>query len=503
MKRRNRPLILSAIEPAESALQDRLAAQGWGEAQGAGEQMRSAANGVAKARLRSWAVLDITREACNSAGMKLVFMDLFAGCGGLSLGLSAAGFSTIFAIEAHMDAFETYRANLLDSGKGLHEWPAWLERRAWHAQDVLARYPTELAGLRGKVDLVAGGPPCQGFSMNGLRRPDDPRSRMVDVYLEYIEIVRPRLVLLENVVGFRSMKHRTGGTYSEYVGRELEALGYDVWLDILRAADWGVPQRRPRFVLIAAAKGTLPGIDPMQRMRVARRAFLAARGLGPGHTSASAAISDLEEGDAEPCLDNEWGHLGFKALSRSPHPATPYQLLMRSRSPHQPSDLRLPRHGPASVERMQDIRDNSERGICLRPADRQRLGIRKRATTPLDPDAPSPTISTLPDDFVHYLRPRAMTVREHARLQSFPDWFSFKGPYTTGGSRRRDACPRFTQVGNAVPPLLAEALGEMLVGLLAVQRRDDLPHLAERIDVRSKRPADISEVPDADLVAAL
>lgn len=431
------------------------------------------------------------------------YVDLFAGCGGLSLGLRAAGFSTLFAIEAHPDAFETYRANLLDNSEGCHGWPAWLDKRAWQAQELLVHHAAELADLRGKVDLIAGGPPCQGFSMNGLRRPDDPRSKMVDVYLQYVEAIRPRLILLENVVGFRSMIHRTGGTYSDYVRRKLDDLGYAVWMEVLLAADWGVPQRRPRFVLIAAPKGTLPGIDPMQRLRVARKAFLTARGLGPGHTSASAAISDLEEDPAALEADEEWGHLGFKRLKRSRHAAGPYQRLMRAGGQHQPSDLRLPRHSAALIERMQDILDNCERGVCLRPADRQRLGIKKRSTTPLAPNAPSPTISTLPDDFVHYSRPRAMTVREHARLQSFPDWFSFRGPHTTGGSRRRDACPRFTQVGNAVPPLLAEALGEMLVGLLDVQSSDKNLHLAEGLDMLCKQPANVSEVTCSDFVAPL
>lgn len=434
--------------------------------------------------------------------MEPTYIDLFAGCGGLSLGLGAAGFSTLFAVEAHPDAFDTYRANLLEAVNGQTRWPEWLEQRAWQAQELLLHHRLELAELRGHVDLIAGGPPCQGFSMNGLRRPDDPRSMMVDVYLQYVDVIRPRLVLLENVVGFRSMAHRTGGTYSEYVGRELDALGYEVWSDVLRAADWGVPQRRPRFVLIAAPKGTLLGIDPFQRMRVGRRSFLAKRDLGPAPTSARAAISDFEGLEGELGFDAEWGHLGFKRLMRSKHPATPYQLLMRDGCRDEPTDLRLPRHGAAAVARMQDILKNCERGVCLRPVDRLRLGIKKRSTTPLDADAPSPTISTLPDDFIHYSQPRAMTVREHARLQSFPDWFTFKGPYTSGGSRRQRACPRFTQVGNAVPPLLAEALGEMLLGLLSVHRCDELAHHAERLDVGRKRAANVRKVASTDFVAA-
>ena len=99
-------------------------------------------------------------------------------------------------------------------------------------------------------------------------------------------------------------------------------------------------------------------------------------------------------------------------------------------------------------------------------ADRERLGIGKHAITPLSPDLPSHTLTTLPDDLLHYAEPRIHTVREHARLQSFPDWFEFRGKFTTGGSVRTQECPRYTQVGNAVPPLLAEAIGIAIKRLL-------------------------------------
>lgn len=448
------------------------------------------------------AALDKFQVACDFVRMKSTCIDLFAGCGGLSLGLGNAGFSTLFAVEAHPDAFSTYKHNLLDGRPDSHTWPEWLEKRSWYAQELLEEHREDLVRLRGSVDLIAGGPPCQGFSMNGLRRPDDPRSQMVDVYLQYVQIVRPRLVLLENVVGFQSMKHKAGGTYSDYVVRELESLGYDTWREVLKAADWGVPQRRPRFVLVAALKGSLPGIDPIQRMRVSRKAFLEARGLGPGATCARDAISDLEE-TKDLGLDKEWGRLGFKTLSRAKNATSAFQRLMREGSVDDPSDMRLPRHSIASSRRMQDILDNCERGVCLRIEDRERLGIKKRSTTPLDPTAPAPTISTLPDDYIHYSKPRSMTVREHARIQSFPDWFSFQGPYTSGGPRRKDACPRYTQVGNAVPPLLAEALGETLKGLLMVQRNYDFTHFTESVDVSGEHLPYLRKVLDSDITASL
>jgi DNA (cytosine-5)-methyltransferase 1 len=429
-------------------------------------------------------------------------IDLFAGCGGLSLGLGNAGFSTLFAVEAHADAFATYKHNLLDARPRQHGWPEWLERRNWFAQDLLAEHGEDLRNLRGKVDLIAGGPPCQGFSMNGLRRPDDPRSRMVDIYLQYVQLIRPRLVLLENVVGFQSMKHKSGGTYSDYVHRELATLGYDTWSDVLKSADWGVPQRRPRFVLIAALKNTLPGIDPIQRMRVSRKPFLKERGLGPEPTGVSAAISDLMQ-RGELRMDPEWGSRGFRALSRAPMAESQYQILMRSGSEGEPTDLRLARHSNASVERMSHILENCERGVCLRQNDRERLGIKKRSTTPLAPDAPAPTISTLPDDYIHYSEPRSLTVREHARIQSFPDWFSFKGPYTTGGPRRKDDCPRYTQVGNAVPPLLAEALGEMLKSLLIIQSNYDFTDFSKGVDMSCEDLPYLRKVLDSDLASVV
>ena len=406
-------------------------------------------------------------------------MDLFAGCGGLSLGLHAAGFQCVAAIEAHRDAFETYRTNLIDTGLVGDGWPNWLDVGPCDVVTLAAEHRQRLAGLRGEVDLIAGGPPCQGFSTNGRRDPDDPRSRMVGAYLAVVEQVRPPLVLLENVAGFVSMKNAGSVTYAEVVRSRLNELGYEVWDDVVLASDWGVPQRRPRYICVAATRGSLPGIHPFERLRTERRGFLTARGLWPGPTTTRDALSDFERNGVAPALDPEWGAEGFTAVERRPDGGlSPYQHLMRRGSTDPPTDRRLARHSPAIVARLHEILATCRRGVSLRPHDRERLGMGKRSITPLDGQAPAPTITTLPDDFVHYSDARTMSVREHARLQSFPDWFSFRGPYTSGGPRRRIACPRYTQVGNAVPPLLAEAIGESLLGLLADQELPQLAHVA-------------------------
>ncbi len=431
-------------------------------------------------------------------------IDLFAGCGGLSLGLGAAGFEVILGVEGHADAFKTYEGNLLSKYSPRHSWPSWLECRAWCAEQLLEQHIEEISSLSGKIDLLAGGPPCQGFTINGLRRPDDPRSKMVAVYLKYVELVSPRLVLLENVRGFASMKHNGAGTYADYVRSEFSRLGYQCWDTIVHSSDWGIPQRRPRFILVAAPRGSLSGVDPIENLYAHRRTFLENRGLHHCPTSARDALSDFQakDKDDKAQFDVEWGHLGFKALKRRDDiHLSAFQQLMRKDSPKEVSDLRLARHRPTVMARMQIILDTCERGICLRPADRKQLGLRKRSITPLDPDAPAPTITTLPDDLVHYSEPRSMAVREHARLQAFPDWFSFYGPYTSGGKHRRDACPRFTQVANAVPPLLAEAIGEMLLGLLAIEGFNNVDHFLKGNDVFGKRLPQFGEIVRIDIPA--
>lgn len=416
----------------------------------------------------------------QESDMKRSCVDLFSGCGGLSLGLQSAGFDCIFAIEAHANAFQTYKKNLLDRKDGRSLWPDWLPIEPIDAVDFADRYKDYLSELNGKIDLVAGGPPCQGFSTNGRRNPDDPRSRMVEAYLQIAEHIRPNLILIENVRGFTSMPHADGGNYADVVEFRLQEMGYQTWSDVLIASDWGVPQRRPRYFCIAAKEGTLPGIDPFERLRTARKGFLSTRGLWPGPTTAKDALSDLEIGENTHTPDPEWGKQGFSAVVRHDNIAlSAYQRLIRVGQEGQPDDRRIPRHSAKIAERMHEIIRTCQLGVSLKPADRTRLGIGKRSTTPLAPDAPAPTVTTLPDDMIHYSDARTMSVREMARLQSFPDWFSFCGPYTTGGSRRRDACPKYTQVGNAVPPLLAEAIGETLVGLLADQKHPKVPKSAK------------------------
>ncbi len=401
------------------------------------------------------------------------FIDVFAGCGGLSLGLKRAGWRGLFAIEKDPFAFETLSTNFpIGDGPLSYDWPDEIEHKAWNISELLESRADVLAGLAGSVDLLAGGPPCQGFSHAGRRRPDDPRNRLFEAYLELVGIVRPKLVLIENVRGFTS---GFDPDRSEGIGNFADALkdrlspDYLTTSAIIRASDFGVPQSRARFFLIGLRRGSG---DPervpcfFEDLVASRDAFLTVRGL-PHRPTTWDAIGDLEVGSngTVPCPDCK----GFEAISYS-GPRSEFQIAMRDGHDERPGDTRLARHRPDIRDRFAAIiRSSNEEGrlnVNISSETRRAHGSKKMAVRVLDPLAPAPTITSLPDDLLHYSEPRTLTVRENARLQTFPDWFAFKGKYTTGGERRAREVPRFTQVANAVPPVLAEQIGLGLARLL-------------------------------------
>lgn len=413
---------------------------------------------------------------------KPTFIDLFSGCGGLSLGLVEAGWEGVFAIEKDPMAFQTLKHNLIEQRRSF-AWPDWLEQKSIPITKLLTNHKKRLADLKGRVDLIAGGPPCQGFSHAGRRNKDDPRNRLTNQYIKVVELVAPRFLLLENVRGFDSpfassaRRHRKR-TYAQYVKERLTQLGYVVFTDYLLSSDFGVPQHRKRFILIAIKNGDpalkeLDGCTPFFNLYKLRASFLRTKGLNPDkRVSVSEAISDLRVTGRRlvPCADSNVDGF-FQIAYRLPSQLSPYKKLMRRGMLNgtAPSDMRLPKHHNSTIQRFEIMIASAERGKCLSAAIRRQLGLKKRALTPLAPYTPAATITTLPDDMVHYAEPRILTVRENARLQSFPDWFSFKGNYTTGGVKRKTECPRYTQVGNAVPPLLGEVLGVLLVQLRAAK----------------------------------
>ncbi len=306
-------------------------------------------------------------------------LSLFSGAGGLDIGFEQAGFELQACLDNDPESCKTLRWN----------------RPAWNVYEADIRRFDPPAG----ADLVVGGPPCQGFSSAGKGDPNDPRNFLWREYLRVVEASDPRGLLLENVSG---MMHEKNRHHLEGIRRSLEGLGYHTAVEVLNAADFGVPQMRSRLVLVGFKDQppTLPSGDPGMRHTVRE------------------AISDLEG-----VVDPEFNHVPNK---HALHVVRRWSLLAYGESDPQYRRARLHPNKPSHTIRA---------GGGYGPRGNHLAGFHPP---------------------IHYALPRQLTVREAARLQSFPDSWIFRGSKTAQGR----------QVGNAVPPLLAEALGRHLIKTL-------------------------------------
>jgi len=478
---------------------------------------------------------------------KLRFLDLFAGCGGLSLGLEAAGLELLTSVEKSSMAAETHFKNFHRSDDP-NKWEdhrnkdiaGQAKERCIVAgvEDVL-NDDTTMSWLAGQgVDVLVGGPPCQGFSMAGRRDSADRRNQLPEHFLEFIKKLQPKAVVVENVVGINrrfveSERRQEDPDFRVRMATDFEELcnqiasieiktpdrgkvGYDVQPLELDAAHYGVPQHRPRMFIVAfmedaAGLETGGGPRPLWRSRdffdkrqesPAER-FVPRLAPRPSHSeavSAWEALCDFEAGTyksqgkkpSKRKYEEEFSRYAWEMRNdkgrwqkvldshehRRHHPDTEKRFHLYRRL----ADLRIPssvfalaamrRKGGARVHAVEKFLRVEGRDLCeedVRGLAREiaLLPTRKHSQRVLDPAKPSPTVVTIPDDFVHPYEDRVMTVRELARLQSFPDWFEFRGKMTTGGTQRKTEVPRYTQVGNAVPPLLSKAIGVKLRALLS------------------------------------
>jgi DNA (cytosine-5)-methyltransferase 1 len=398
---------------------------------------------------------------------KPIYIDLFAGCGGLSLGLHNAGWKGLFVIEKSPDAFQTLKYNLIDKKKHF-DWPDWLPQKNHEIDSFINDYGKELYKLKGKVDLVAGGPPCQGFSMAGRRKEDDHRNNLINSYISFIKLVKPRILFFENVKGFTlefKKNKDKGKEYSKFVVNALDEAGYYVKGKLVNFGEYGVPQKRTRFILVGVRKDLKNSNQEsaehfFTQIEENRYSFLSSKGLAV-NTNLQDAISDLlKQNGLVKSPDTKGFEAGIYAKV-----ASNYQKLMRSSTNNEVADShRFPKHRPDIIEKFQVILNESHnrKNKDISKEIRERYNIKKHTVIPLDGNQKSPTITTLPDDYIHYSEPRILTVREYARIQSFPDWYEFQGKYTTGGKQRTQEVPRYSQIGNAIPPLFGEQAGLIL-----------------------------------------
>ena len=349
--------------------------------------------------------------------MKLTAIDLFSGCGGMGLGLEKAGFEILYANDINDDAVKTYRANL--------------NTKFVECADITHINPYDIQHKikRKRIDIIVAGTPCQGFSTSGKRNSNDPRNKLFKQLIRFVNAFKPKIFVMENVSGLLSMGK--GNVFKE-IFKSFSEIGYHVNHEMLTASDFGIPQNRKRIFIICT-KDKIPKSNLFPKTRKIQR------------VSVKDAISDLE-------------FLGVNARSETyqTKPKTTYQKKMRANS------IKLHNHqSPNHSEKIQKRFSKIPSGVDGRNI-LDKLITNKRDFYRLHPDNPSRTITTLPEDYIHYKLNRIPTVRELARIQSFPDNFIFLGPRTTGGKQRIRSCPQYTQVGNAVPPIMAEIVFKKL-----------------------------------------
>ena len=356
-------------------------------------------------------------------------IDLFCGAGGLSAGFGQAGFDVLLGQDWDESAAETFKAS--------HTKAKFM---GGSVEQIETKDILKLVGLkRGQLDVLVGGPPCQGFSINNHKRASsDPRTQLFRHYLRILDGLQPNWLVMENVTGMLSLEN---GKFVAEAISGMQELGYAVGFKVLKAEEFGVPQERRRLVFIGNRIG-LPISFPEPSHGIGKQPF----------TTVWDAISDL------PTLAN--GQSTLSGAYRSP-PGNDYQQMLRINS-LSPANHRAPKLSAVNMERLKHIpQGGSWRDIptSLLPEGMKkakRSDHTKRYGRPRKTDLAC-TILTKCDihwgAYIHPTQNRALSVREAARLQSFPDSFEFLGSMTE----------QFKQVGNAVPPLLARCIATHIV----------------------------------------
>ncbi|WP_193509118.1 DNA cytosine methyltransferase [Cryobacterium sp. BB736] len=449
------------------------------------------------------------------------YVDLFSGCGGLSLGLERAGGTGVFAVEKSEMAAQTYFANFISPGHSEIEWNSHLalplEEQALRGlavgelRQVLEN--EDLVLHDDLADVVVGGPPCQGFSLAGRRDPDDTRNTLPWEFLDFVGRTSPRAVVIENVVGMSHRFEKDEHSPFRQLQLALEATGegYEVQGVAVNAKHYGAPQHRPRLMIIGlrsdvAKSHGIRSTGTLWRSKYVDELDSDPPALAPRPTltrgeerTVEHAIADLLLGTTRTAIRSAYAQeLGSAADWNLPARVTEglnnhvrrrhsdrvierfklYQWLAseglshriirdlnfgdvqrRSKAAAELRSVEFPARAPDETVLAQTFTE------MLRLIES--LATRKHSQKALRWDEPARTVVTLPDDYVHPSEPRIFTVRELARFQGFPDDFVFKARETTGAHRRRVDVPQYSQVGNAVSPLLGLAVGEMLDSLLS------------------------------------
>ncbi len=361
-------------------------------------------------------------------------VDLFCGAGGFSEGFRRAGYDIIFGFDKCPQAIETFTYNLKTAGL---------------SGDITQYKPKKLLDAAGldpqDIDIVIGGPPCQGFSVAGMMKINDERNFLYQEFIRFIKHVKPKLFVMENVPTIAS---HDNGSIIQDIEKQCKKIGYSPKQQKLNAAKFGVPQSRERLFIAGSHKG-YPTFPPQPSHDLPRKKKNGTEEIDNGNfVTVEDAISDLFL----------HGSLGSDEMDySSPNPLSEYQRERRKGS-RILYNHRGSKHTQDVVARFSRFKEGDKIGDLPKEFKTNKIVVKRLVRS-----LPSPTVMTLPDDMIHYAENRILTVREMARLQSFDDKFRFIGKRTTGGKLRKKECPQYTLVGNAVPPLLAEAIARKLL----------------------------------------
>ncbi|HYE69086.1 MAG TPA: DNA cytosine methyltransferase [Anaerovoracaceae bacterium] len=341
-------------------------------------------------------------------------IDLFCGCGGLSYGFENAGYNILLGIDNDRMALNSFELNHKNS-------------KTICGDITEITYKKDIKPLIGdhKIDIILGGPPCQGMSLSGPRQFDDPRNRLYLTYIRLVEEIQPKAFVIENVPGLVSLFN---GAIKDNIIKRFEELNYSINYKIMCAADYGVPQTRKRVVFVGLKKGEF--LFPAEKNDL---------------ITCEMALSDL------PALEKD---LGKDPCNYKREPKNEYQKLMRKNSKQIRNHIAA-NHSDQVKHIISLVPDGGNyKSLPDEYKDTRNFHV---AWTRFCSSKPAPTIDTGHRHHFHYKYNRVPTVRECARLQSFPDDFIFLGNKTQ----------QFRQVGNAVPPLMAQCLAEEIKKILS------------------------------------
>lgn len=356
--------------------------------------------------------------------MKPKVIDLFLGVGGMSFGFEQMGFDVVFANEYDSSIAEAYKINHPNTNMLV------ADITTVDLEKTFSRYS-------GEIDVVIGGPPCQGFSQKGQRKTiHDERNFLFKFFVRVVEKVRPKYFVMENVPNLLTAER---GYFKNELEKLFNDMGYELNMGVLNASDYGVPQNRRRAIIIGKQGDVAPSLPTPQE----------------GKVTIWDAISDLAYLNS--------GEGSEKQEYRNP-PQSSYQETLRKESTILYNHVAT-NHSTLALERLSLIPPNSGKEVL--PEKHLTKSIYSGTWTRMRKDEISVTITTRFDTpssgkFTHPFLNRAITVREAARIQSFPDSFYFVG---TKGSQMK-------QVGNAVPPLLAKAIARVIMNDIEVYKEN-------------------------------